>query len=216
MQKNILTKQIEIYQQNIQDAPRDYIGASSIGADCWRQIWYEFKGEKSTSVIPQTRRTWDIGRHLEGLVIEWLTKSGLEISTAPWSLQSSEISIFKGHIDALLIDKEKKVIVEIKTAKYSSFNNFVAKGLKLWSPQYYAQVQSYMGMSGIFSAYIVVLNKDNSDISDEKVEFDHVFYKTLEQKAKEISEAITPPPRINSSPFWYQCKMCKYHGVCHV
>jgi len=215
MQKNILTKKIEKYQENIQDAPRDYIGASSIGADCWRQIWYEFKGEKSNNITPQTRRTWDIGKNLEGLVIEWLSKSGLAITNYPWHLGSLEVTAFRGHIDALLVDKDKNIIVEIKTAKDSSFNNFVTKGLKLWNPQYYAQVQSYMGMSGIFSAYIVVLNKDNSDISDEKVEFDHVFYKTLENKAKEISEAVTPPPRINNSPLWYKCKMCKYHGVCH-
>src|ERR1700749_1900295 len=161
MQKNILTKKIEKYQENIQDAPRDYIGASSIGADCWRQIWYEFKGEKSNNITPQTRRTWDIGKNLEGLVIEWLSKSGLAITNYPWHLGSLEVTAFRGHIDALLV------------------------------------------------------NKDNSDISDEKVEFDHVFYKTLENKAKEISEAVTPPPRINNSPLWYKCKMCKYHGVCH-
>src|ERR1700749_26919 len=192
MQKNILTKKIEKYQENIQDAPRDYIGASSIGADCWRQIWCEFKGEKSNNITPQTRRTWDIGKNLEGLVIEWLSKSGLAITNYPWHLGSLEVTAFRGHIDALLVDKDKNIIVEIKTAKDSSFNNFVTKGLKLWNPQYYAQVQSYMGMSGIFSAYIVVLNK-----------------------AKEISEAVTPPPRINNSPLWYKCKTCKYHGVCH-
>jgi hypothetical protein len=72
-----------------------------------------------------------------------------------------------------------------------------------------------MGMSGIHKAYIVVLNKDSSEISDELVEFDEVYYQTLRKKAAMIANANVAPPKINGSPLWFQCKMCKFNKVCH-
>jgi hypothetical protein len=123
---------------------------------------------------------------------------------------------FKGHIDAMWMEQEvAHAIIEIKTAKDSSFNIFVKSGLKKWNPKYYAQIQAYMGMSGIHNAYILVLNKDTSDLMDEHVDFNPNFYQKLLEKAKMIYEAEIEPPRINGSPLWFQCKMCKFNRVCH-
>ena len=85
----------------------------------------------------------------------------------------------QGHFDAIIFLGSQKAILEIKTAKDASFKVFVNKGLKVWSPRYYAQVQSYMGMSGIYSAYILVLNKDNSEIFDELVTLIRCFTPNL-------------------------------------
>lgn len=217
MTRDTLSKKIEKVQSEIIDGNvRDYIGASSIGADCLRQIWYEYKGTIAEKVPAKTRRTWMIGKHLEELVLDWLEISGIKIARVWYDLVSKRVPFFKGHLDSVWMKKEEAyAIIEIKTAKDASFTTFVNKGLKKWNPQYYAQIQSYMGMSKIFNAYILVLNKDNSDISDEFVLFDEIFYKGLEDKAIMIGEAQTPPPRINGSPIWYQCKMCKFHKVCH-
>jgi YqaJ-like viral recombinase domain len=211
-----LTKIIEKHQETIEDEARNYIGASSIGSDCLRQIWYSYKGTKAENVPSKMRRTWAIGKRLEGLILDWLEESGFDIDTEGGTLQSSHVKEFRGHLDSVLIvNGAENSIVEIKTAKHASFNVFVAKGLKIWNPQYYAQLQSYMGMSGIFSAYLLVLNKDNSDLSDELVLFDEEFYLKLEAKALMISTAVVAPPRIHGSPLWYQCKMCKFNKVCH-
>jgi hypothetical protein len=138
-------------------------------------------------------------------------------------LQSKNVPEFKGNIDAVWADINRVTyvskdasIVEIKTAKDASFRIFKSKGVKLWNPQYYAQIQAYMGMSGIYKAYILVLNKDNSELSDELVEFDAKYYKALEDKALMIATADVEPPRISGSPLWYKCKSCKYNKVCHV
>lgn len=195
---------------------RDYIGASGIGADCLRQIWYEFKGYEAESVPTKTRRTWAIGRHLESLILDWLSDAGITIVRQWADLQADGMAYFKGHLDSVWIKNGKPfAIIEIKTAKDASFNVFVKKGLRTWNPQYYAQIQSYMGMSGIHKAYIVVLNKDNSEIADELVEFDEAFYQTLKNKATMVANANVAPPKINGSPLWYQCKMCKFNKVCH-
>lgn len=216
MARNTLTKRIEKYQEKIEDDVRHYIGASSIGSDCLRQIWYQWKGVKAEAVPTKLRRTWAIGKRLEGLVLDWLEGSGLTIVRLWWDLKSSNVPFFEGHVDSVWTKKgDPFAIIEVKTAKDASFKIFVKKGVKVWNPQYYAQIQSYMGMSGIHSTYILVLNKDNSDLSDELVKFDKEFYEKLEAKALMVSTAVVPPPRVHGSPLWYQCKMCKFNKTCH-
>lgn len=216
MSKNTLCKKIEKVQSRDDKKTRDYIGASGIGAECLRQIWYEFKGYEAEEVPTKIRRTWAIGRHLEGLILDWLTEAGVEIVRTWDDLQADGMPFFKGHLDSVWVKKGKAfAIIEIKTAKDASFNVFVKKGLRTWNPQYYSQVQSYMGMSGIHTAYILVLNKDSSDIADEMVEFDESFYEQLRNKALMISTAHAAPPKINGSPLFFKCKMCKFNKICH-
>lgn len=214
--KNTLTKKIEKVQSRDDRQTRDYIGASGIGAECLRQIWYEFKGTQAEAVPTKIRRTWAIGRHLESLILDWLSQIGIEIQRSWIDLVADEMPYFKGHVDSVWMKKGMPfAIIEIKTAKDASYNIFIKKGLRTWNPQYYAQIQSYMGMSGIHKAYIMVLNKDSSDLADELVEFDPAFYQTLRNKAQMIANANVAPPKINGSPLWYQCKMCKFNKVCH-
>jgi hypothetical protein len=216
MTRDTLTRLIDKSQAHDINESRDYIGASIIGSDCLRQIWYEYKGTIAESVATKTRRTWVIGKHLEGLILDWLDDAGIEVVRRWYDLKSKTIDIFRGHLDSVWIKNSTiQAIIEIKTAKDASFKIFVKSGVKSWNPQYYAQVQSYMGMSGINSAYILVLNKDNSDLSDELVLFDEEFYKSLEDKALMISTANIEPPRINGSPLYFKCKMCKFNKVCH-
>lgn len=206
---------IEKSQARVTDEPRYYIGASSIGSDCLRQIWYQYKGVKAEEVPTKFRRTWAIGKKLEGLVVDWLKDAGLLMDLEYQIYRARNVPIFQGNLDGIVFLGKTKAILEIKTAKDSSFKIFIKKGIKVWNPQYYAQIQSYMGMSGIHSTYILVLNKDNSDLSDELVKFDKEFYEKLEAKALMISKAVTAPPRVHGSPLFYKCKMCKFNKTCH-
>lgn len=215
MTNNKLSKIIEKHQLQIKDDVRDYIGASSIGSDCLRQIWYAYKGFSGEKVPAKTRRTWAIGKRLEGLIIDWLKDAGVLVDSHQEKYHADGLPIFQGHFDGIVVVGKEKCILEIKTAKDASFKLFVKNGLKIWNPQYYAQVQSYMGMSGIFNAYMLVLNKDNSEISDELVPFDADFYESLVTKARMISTSTIAPPRVHNSPIWYQCKMCRFNKVCH-
>lgn len=215
MSKNKLTKLIEKYQERVSDDARDYIGASSIGSDCLRQIWYQFKGVKAEAVPTKFRRIWAVGKRLEGLIVEWVREAGVDVETGDYTYTAQDMPYFQGHFDGILTYKKERAILEIKTAKDASFKIFVKKGLKVWNPQYYAQIQSYMGMSGVFSTYILVLNKDNSDLSDELVLFDPVFYESLKQKAAMIYGAKVEPPRVHGSALYFKCKMCKFNKVCH-
>jgi hypothetical protein len=213
MSKGTLSKRIERLKYPDSE-PRPYIGASSIGSSCLRQIWYDFKGEKADKIPARLQRIWEKGRILEDFVIELLRSTGMAITSVRDEWHDSEFPFFKGHCDGV-IRTPNKAVLEIKTAKDASFKLFVRDGLQQWNPKYYAQLQSYMGMSGIHTAYIIVLNKDTSELMDEKIEFDSDYYQMLKRKAKMIHDAVMPPPRINGSPLWYACKMCKYNSTCH-
>ena len=213
--RDTLTKIINAHHGVDDDAPRDYIGASSIGSECLRQIWYQYKGFRGKDIPKKIRSTWDIGKHLEGLVVKWLVDSDVKVLRIDVSYECKTVPKFRGHIDALVIIDGINCILEIKTAKDASFKVFVKKGVRGWNPQYYAQIQSYMGMSGIKKSYILVLNKDNSELSDELVEFDADFYDVLCSKASMIQAANVEPPRINGSALFYKCKMCNFNSICH-
>src|SRR5882672_3526163 len=117
MKKDTLTNLIEKSQEEYLDEPRNYIGASSIGSDCLRQIWYEFKGEKSTSVPAKTRRTWAIGKNLEGLIYEWLVVAGVNITVMQCDTFAEGLPFFRGNFDGMIKIGEKLFVLEIKTAK---------------------------------------------------------------------------------------------------
>ena len=198
---------------------RQYIGASSVGGFCDRALWYGYRYYDRIPKSAKQRRTLSIGHALESLVIDSLRDAGLDIETpskdnAFLAVHDSEIELFQGHIDAIWVGH---AIIEIKTAKDSSFRIFEKKGLRNWYPVYYAQVQSYMGMYGLFKAYVIAINKDTSELHDEEVEFNEGYYVSLREKAKAIIEMVEgPPAKIgNGNPAYFACRLCDFRKVCH-
>ena len=200
---------------------RQYIGASSIGSPCERKLWYGYTGVAGTNTEPQLQRTFDIGKSLEKLVLDYLEAAGCTLQRKPSLLffRHRDIPQLQGHADAIWYingEPPRQAIIEVKTARHSSFNVFVEKGLAEWYPVYYAQVQAYMGMSGIHEAYVIAINKDTSALHDECVRFDAQNYEMLCNKALRIVAAEEAPARINQNSSFFICRNCQYNKVCHV
>lgn len=199
---------------------RQYIGASSIGSPCERKLWYGYNGVLGADNEPVMQRTFDIGKSLESLVLNYLENAGcvLERRSPQLFYRHPDIPELQGHADAVWYinsDPPKRAILEVKTARDSSFNVFVRKGLEQWYPVYYAQVQAYMGMSGIHEAYVIAINKDTSALHDEYVRFDELAYDMLCYKALRIIDALEPPAKINQNSSFFMCRNCQYKKVCH-
>jgi len=203
------------------DEPRQYIGASSIGNDCSRAIWYSYVGADREEFPARLRTTFEIGKRLETLPLDYLEKAGFRIvrpaEDNDWLFfHDADILFFQGHADGLLLlENQSPAIVEIKTAKNSSFMTFKNKGLKVWSSTYYSQIQSYMGMSGYPRAVLIALNKDTSEFHHEWVEYDDIFYHEMKMRALSIGSTSKPPDKINRSPLYFICKRCSYKATCH-
>ena len=213
-----LTKLVDKTMNVSRETHRDYIGASGIGSDCLRQIWYEYHGIQGALVSNKLQRTFNIGKRLETLITDALQDAGLNL-ILPADVNhhlkyfDKDVPYFQGHCDAIW--KDEDAIIEIKTARDSSFKLFVNKGLKKWSQRYYAQVQAYMGMSGFPTAYVVCMNKDTSELHDEQVMFDAEYYSHIKMRALLVYENDNPLPRVNSSPYYMSCRMCRFRDVCH-
>ena len=196
---------------------RKYIGASSIGSLCERAIWYRYNGHVPEALPAKQKRNFSIGKRLEGLVLDCIEQAGVKIARTWYDLKDAEIELFQGHIDAMWLaeDGSAKAILEVKTARDSSFNIFVNRGLKHWNPTYYSQIQSYMGMSGVHEAYLIALNKDTSDLHDERILFNAPFYEQLKRRCQRILDATEAPERINRNPMYFTCRGCQFKGACH-
>lgn len=200
---------------------RDYIGASLIGNKCERHIYYSLTGQ-SAKYPPKALLAFETGHALEAMIKDLICKSlpaGLILFDAP-EYFSDTVPSLKGHPDGLILDKRdmETYILEIKTANHASFTQIVNRGVKHAKPQYYDQVQVYMGLSKLLYAIFVIFDKDTSQMNEEIVTFEPYHFEMLEKKALKISELVasrTIPPKLSSDPTWHICKMCCFHAVCH-
>lgn len=198
---------------------RQYIGSSSIGHPCNRYLWYAYHNAPSIDETPVTQISFEIGRRLENMILDYIEKTGINIirpheTNHNLLCRDNEVPEFQGHMDGVMVIDNEPCVLEIKTAKSTSFQNFVKKGLEEWSRQYYAQLQSYMGMRGYKKGVLLAVNKDTSELHHEWVEFDSYYYNNLVDRAKNIHQSEEPPIRINKNPTYYLCARCKYKDTC--
>ena len=212
----MLTKLIHggLIKQRENEPAREYIGASIIGHPCSRKIWYEYNNYPAKEFTPELLMTFEIGRILEQALKVHLINFNDNCEYKLTQTMESENKEIKGTPDAIMSFDDENYIIEIKTANNASFNQFVSHGLRAWRPQYYAQLNCYLGMSRIQKGILLCINKDNSKLREEQIEFNESYYKTLLLKAQSIKAATEPPNRIAETPLHPICRMCPYKTTC--
>lgn len=212
---------VKIIEETIRNRPKDerrqYIGASQIGHKCDRAIWYAFNGFEKECDSVKMQKVYDAGRIFENLILDYIIAGGIIVEGIERACEDEEIPMFRGHMDGvLMLPNQDPIVLELKTSKASSFARFVQHGLMAWAPQYYDQLQSYMGMTGYKNGVLVAINKDSSELHEEWVKFDEIHYASIKEKVKRIINASETPEKINRSPLFYVCQMCNFRRVCHV
>ena len=215
-----LAKIMDISQKSVKKKEkRHYVGASSIGAMCPRKVWYSSNGFEGEACSPELIRIFDTGHLLEKMLCDYIQNNLKDVSlisgcSEELSLKDKHYDFFQGHADGLLIYKKDKYILEIKTLSATGFNTLKRKGLFSFSEIYYSQVQSYMGMSGIKKAILLAINKNNSELYSETIEFNDDFYFSLQAKALFIYESQEAPARISKDGLHIECKKCTFKNQC--
>lgn len=71
-------------KRRMHEKPRGHLGASIIGKECWRQVWYDWRW--ATHVKPKGRmlRLWERGHREEPAFIEWLETVGANVRYIDW------------------------------------------------------------------------------------------------------------------------------------
>lgn len=207
------------------DKPRTYLGASIIGKECSRALWYDFRwasgGKKFEGRMLRLFKTGDYeeARMVADLRALGATVYDVDPATGKQFEFIDHSGHMKGHMDGCAQHipggGKKWHVLEFKTHNEKSFKDLKAKGVKASKPEHYAQMQWYMGKSGMDRALYLAKNKNDEDIHSERIEFDVMDFERIQQKAYAIIFAPQPPSKISEDPKFYICNMCDHKAVCH-
>lgn len=217
-----------IYQQyekrNASEQARTYLGASIIGKECARAIWYDFRWATKPSFDGRMLRLFQTGHLAEPRFVADLRSIGVEVydSNPATGKQFGFVDLaghMRGHMDGCARyipgGGQKWHVLEFKTHSSKSFADLRKKGVKASKPQHYSQMQWYMGQSSMDRALYLAVNKDTEELHSERIEFDKVHFEQLQAKAERIIFSVDAPPKISEDSKYYICNMCDHNAVCH-
>ncbi len=203
---------------------RTYLGASVIGKECQRALWYGFRWASKEQFDGRKLRLFQTGHLEEPRMVADLRAIGATVH----DINPADGKQFgfvghgghaRGHMDGCAQGipggGKKWHCLEFKTHAAKSFADLKKKGVKAAKPEHYAQMIWYMGKSGMDRGLYLAKNKDTDDLYSERIEFDRVFFEQLEAKFNSIIFAPTPPPRISEDPKFFICGWCSSNAVCH-
>ena len=205
------------------DFRRDHLGASIIGKECRRAIWYNFRWAAKPNFEGRMLRLFETGHKQEARLIANLKDIGLTVyDRDPDSGGQIHYEEFGGHFSGSLDAVAKGFpeapvawhCVECKTMNTKTFAQLRLHGVEKVKGVHLAQMQVYMGWSGIDRAFYLVVCKENDQIYQERVYFDNEHFQRLRQKAKDIILFEKPPFKISDSTKNFKCKYCDYQDIC--
>lgn len=205
------------------EKPRQYLGASAVGRECARSLWYSFRSCGREEFEGRMIRLFDTGHHEEARFVADLRAIGCEVHDRDESGEQFAVTAlaghFKGHADgvALGIPEAPKTwhLLEFKTHGAKSFAALKKNAVEKAKPEHFAQMQIYMRLMGLDRALYLAVNKDTDELYAERVKHDELASAKLIQKAETIIRATEPPPRINDDPESWACKFCQFKPLCH-
>ena len=200
---------------------RAHLGASVLGHDCSRHVWYLFRNALKPTFTGKLLRVFLRGKREEEVVFEELRAIGVELHTEDNGKQI-ECRDSTGHIGGSVDGIGKGfpespktwAVLEIKTHSAKSFAG-LAKGVKESKPMHWSQMQVYMGLMELDRALYFAVNKDTDDIYVEWVHFDPDAFDALINRGRSIVEASQPPEKLSNDPAHWQCKGCQHFALCH-
>jgi len=223
---------------------RTHLGASQIGKECSRELWYGFRW----AVDPKSRREWHDGPHQvpicfacqkraadmvrllnrghleEPRVVALLLMIGCTIYQFDEKGKQFKVSIFDGHFGGSCDGVQVGIpdlpvgtpsLVEIKTSNDKNFDKLAKSGVKVVKPEHFYQMQTYMGGLNLTVAIYIAVNKNDDEIWAELVYFDQEVYAAIQAKAKTIVYLNMPPSKISNNPSWHKCAFCEAKHLCH-
>jgi hypothetical protein len=200
------------------------LGASSIGDECLRSIWLNWRAYAVSQFSGRMLRLFGTGHWQEARIVADLRAAGLEVwETQPNSEDQIEFIDETGHfickVDGIVKgvpeSREKPHNLEIKTHNKSSFAGLVKNGVEKSKPNHYTQMQSGMRLSGLARSLYVAVCKDDEQFHIERVREDKAEQQRIESRVIKLVNATIKPARISEDPDSFSCKFCDMKAVCH-
>jgi len=203
---------------HFKEEPRWHLGASEIGKECSRELWYSFRWVQDVEHNGRQYRIFERGHLEEQRFCNFLYGIGIKVNRNNERKQECE-GHFGMEVDGtsfIEYDLNEEVLIEFKTnSTGAGFSKLYTDGMKRVKPIHYAQICVYGFMMGLKYCLYMNVNKNDDDIYVELVELDLAYGVELLQKADKIIESKCPPIRISEKPTSLKCKYCNYKQVCH-
>ncbi len=203
---------------------RAHLGASLIGTECERALWYSFRWTTRARHTGRLLRLFESGNLAEGRFVADLRRIGVTVldldpvTGRQWNLRDVS-GHFGGSMDAVAIGFAEAPstwhVCEFKTHGHKSFAKLVAEGVERSKPLHWAQMQAYMQLAGLDRAFYLAVCKDTDELYQERIRHDAEAGLRLVAKAHAVIAAAQPPVRISDDPAWWQCRQCDHQAVCH-
>jgi hypothetical protein len=206
---------------------RNHLGASELGENCWRKLWYGFRWVKQQQFDGRMLRLFNVGHSAEPRFITYLRGIGFEVREFDENGKQFRISGAMGHYGGSLdgmckaperyqLSTDLVLLNEFKTnGAGSGYTKVADEGVSKAKPKHFAQMSQYGYVRGLRYGLYMIENKNDSDITFKIVELDWNLGKQLEDKATQIIFAKEPPPRISENPAMFDCKFCHVSDICH-
>lgn len=212
------------YEARADDWRRSHLGASLIGRECLRELWYSFRWAINPRHEGRLLRLFDTGHIEEERVIKDLEATGVEFAPPPDGQDQHRVSFVGGHaggstdgIGIGFLEAPKTWhLFEGKSANDKQFKLIQSKGVKEQKPDHYWQMQMYMHGLGLTRAFYVCVNKNTDEIYTERIHYVPGDGEAIVNKATMVVFAPEPLSKISEDPSWWKCKFCSARPICHL
>lgn len=199
------------------------LGASSIGNECIRSIWLDWRGYARKPFGGRMLRLFGTGHWQEDRVVADLKAAGLQVWEKREDGKQFEFTDPTGHLIVKLDgvvkgvpeSSEKPHNLEIKTHNQTSFNAVVKHGVQKHKPLHYAQMQTGMWLGELTRSLYVSICKNDEQYDIQRVAADRKAQKAIEQKVIKLVEARMRPAGISDDKTSFTCKFCDMVEVCY-
>lgn len=224
-----------------EDGHRSHLGASVLGGECARAIWYGFRWATKPTFPGRVIRLFNRGHLEEARFIALLLMIGCEVYQQDAQGKQFRISFAHGHgggsgdgvaIGVPDLPPSTAALCEFKTHGEKSFIElagkleewrkyvdgtglFTGQGVRSAKFEHYVQMQVYMRKMGLAAALYVAVNKNTDDIYAEIIPLNAELADQFIERGEKLVWMATAPDKINPSPGFYKCRFCDHNPICH-
>lgn len=207
------------------DGFRTHLGASLIGKECARAIWYDFRWATRSDFDGRMIRLFNRGHLEEARFIAMLLAIGCQVYQQDENGNQYRISDVNGHFggsgDGIItgcpdLPQGTACLTEFKTHSEKSFKELKDKGVKEAKWEHFVQMNVYMEKMGLPAALYLAVNKNTDELYGEIVVKDSATAEQYIERARKIVWLEQPPKKLSNTPGFWKCRFCNHRDVCHL
>lgn len=224
--KEALSEISDAFNPEEEVTPRKHLGASIIGRECARAIWYGFHWVSRKRHEGRIVRLFHRGHLEEARFIALLRCAGMTTQhqqVVEGVAKQFKISGCQGHyggsLDGIVYGcpdiGNEWALTEFKTHGQKSFDKLTKEGVEASKPEHAIQMRQYIAKMGLRAGLYLAICKNDDALHGEILMADPNDAKLYEERAERIITSEFPPPKLSNDIFFYKCKFCDDRAVCH-